>query len=75
MHLLNILLTSGQNLCEIKLVENAARNSTFCYHHDSKEILGLVFFFTEGPRCIIIKINSCDSFNLMKSLAVALITH
>jgi len=32
------LLTSEQNVYEIALVKNAARNGTVCYHHDSKEI-------------------------------------
>jgi len=33
-----LLLTSEQNLCEMALIENTARNGAVCYHHDSKEI-------------------------------------
>jgi len=32
------MLTSEQNLCEMALVKNAARNGAVCYHHDSKVI-------------------------------------
>ena len=46
------MLTSEQNLCEMALVKNAARNGAVCYHHDSKEIFVLVFFFPKVPRSI-----------------------
>jgi len=39
------LLTSEQNLCEMALVKNAARNGAVCYHHDSKEIFVLLCLF------------------------------
>jgi len=38
----SLLLTSEQNLCEMALVKNAARNGAVCYHHDSKEICVLL---------------------------------
>jgi len=38
------LLISEQNLCEIALVKNAARNGKVCYHHDSKKITVLLCF-------------------------------
>ena len=45
-----LLLTSEQNLCEIALVKNAARNGAVCYHHDSKEIFVLLcLFLPQGP--------------------------
>jgi len=45
-----LLLTSEQNLCEMALVKNAARNGAVCYHHDSKEIfLLLCLFLPKGP--------------------------
>ena len=37
-----LLLTSEQNLCEMALVKNAARNGAVCYHHDSKEMCVLL---------------------------------
>jgi len=36
-----LLPTSEQNLCEMALVENTARNSAV-YHHDSEEIFVLL---------------------------------
>jgi len=39
------LLTSEQNLCEMALVKNAARNGAVCYHHDSKENFVLLCLF------------------------------
>ena len=46
-----LLLTSEQNLCEMALVKNAARNGAVCDHHDSKEIFVLLcLFFPEVPR-------------------------
>ena len=45
-----LLLTSEQNLCEMALIKNAARNGAFCYHHDSKEIFVLLcLFLPQGP--------------------------
>jgi len=45
-----LLLTSEQNLCEIALVKNAARNGAVCYHHDSKEFFVLLcLFLLQGP--------------------------
>jgi len=45
-----LLLTSEQNLCEMALVKNAARNGAVCYHHDSKEIIVLLcLFLPKGP--------------------------
>jgi len=45
-----LLLTSEQNLCEMALVKNAARNGAVCYHHDSKEIFVLLcLFLPQGP--------------------------
>ena len=45
-----LLLTSKQNLCEMALVKNAARNGAVCYHHDSKEIFVLLcLFLLQGP--------------------------
>jgi len=45
-----LLLTSEQNLCEMALVKNAARNGAVCYHHDSKEFfLLLCLFLPQGP--------------------------
>ena len=45
-----LLLTSEQNLCEMALVKNAARNDAVCYHHDSKEIFVLLcLFLPQGP--------------------------
>jgi len=48
------LLTSEQNLCEMALVKNAARNGAVCYHHDSKEFFFYFFvsFFPKVPRSI-----------------------
>jgi len=37
-----LLLTSEQNLFEMALVKNAARNGAVCYHHDSKDIFVLL---------------------------------
>ena len=37
-----LLLTSEQNLCEMALVKNVARNGAVCYHHDSKETFVLL---------------------------------
>ena len=43
-------LTSEQNLCEMALVKNAARNGALCYHHDSKEIFVLLcLVLPQGP--------------------------
>jgi len=45
-----LLLTSEQNLCEMALVKNAARNGAVCYHHDSKDFfLLLCLFLPKGP--------------------------
>ena len=45
-----LLLNSEQNLCEMALVKNAARNGAVCYHHDSKEIFVLLcLFLPQGP--------------------------
>ena len=45
-----LLLTSEQNLCEMALVKNAARNGAVCYHHDSKKIFVLLcLFLPQGP--------------------------
>ena len=45
-----LLLTSEQNLCEMALVKNAARNGAVCYHHDSKKIFVLLcLFLSQGP--------------------------
>jgi len=45
-----LLLTSEQNLCEMALVKNAARNGAVCYHHDSKEMFVLLcLFLPQGP--------------------------
>ena len=45
-----LLVTSEQNLCEMALVKNAARNGAVCYHHDSKEIFVLLcLFLPQGP--------------------------
>jgi len=37
-----LLQTSEQNLCEMALIRNAARNGAVCYHNDSKEIFVLL---------------------------------
>jgi len=45
-----LLLTSEQNLREMALVKNAARNGAVSYHHDSKEIFVLLcLFLPQGP--------------------------
>jgi len=45
-----LLLTSEQNLCEMALVKNTARNGAVCYHHDSKEFFVLLcLFLPQGP--------------------------
>jgi len=57
------LLTSEQNLCEMALVKNAARNGAVCYHHDSKEIFVLLcLFLPPGPTLYtkMEKTNDCD---------------
>jgi len=56
-----LLLTSEQNLCEMALVKNAARNGAVCYHHDSKKFLYFfVFFFPKAPRSIKIVSRDCS---------------
>ena len=45
-----LLLTSEQNLCEMAVVKNTARNGAVCYHYDSKEFfLLLCLFLPQGP--------------------------
>jgi len=44
-----LLLTSEQNLCEMALVKNAARNGAV-YHHDSKEIFVLLCLLLLLPQ-------------------------
>ena len=61
-----LLLTSKQNLCEMALVKNAARNGAVCYHHhhhDSKDICVLLcLFLPQGPT--LYKEESWSSTNL-----------
>ena len=54
-----LLLTSEQNVCEMALVKNAARNGAVCYHHDSKEIFVLLcLFLPQGPTLYTGRVNS-----------------